>query len=67
MMGSTLAFRTGCPHGRRKNALAEGKSRSPAAKRVEIILNKMRRPRKKIKERQKGVEGRATGNGDGLT
>jgi hypothetical protein len=48
-MGSTLAFRTGFAHGRRKNALAEGKSRSPAAKRVTIILEQMRRPRKREK------------------
>jgi hypothetical protein len=65
-MGSTLAFRTGFAHGRRKNALAEGKSRSPAAKRVEIICNRCDDP-EKIKDRQKGVEERATGNGDGLT
>ena len=33
-MGSTLEFKTGCEHGRRQNALAEGIMRSPAAKRV---------------------------------
>jgi hypothetical protein len=34
-MGSTLEFKTGCEHGRRQNALAEGiVRRSPAAKRV---------------------------------
>ena len=65
-MGSTLAFKTGLAHGRRKKALAEGMSRSPAVKRVAIIRNRCE-DGDKIKERQKGVEERATENGDGLT
>jgi len=58
-MGSTLAFRTGCPHGRRKNALAEGKSRSPAAKRVTIILDRCDGPEKRERRDKKecGSEG----------
>ncbi len=60
-MGSTLAFRTGFAHGRRQKALAEGMSRSPAAKRVTIIRNRYDN-REERKERQKGVEERATGN-----
>ena len=65
-MGSTLAFRTGFEHGRRKNALAEGISRSPAARRVTIIRKRCDDPEKR-KEREKGVEERATGDSDGLT
>ena len=53
-MGSILLFTTGFAHGRRKNALAEGKSKSPAAKRVEIICNRCDDPEKR-KERQKGM------------
>jgi hypothetical protein len=37
-MGSTLAFRTGFAHGRRKNALAEEINRSPTAKRETVII-----------------------------
>jgi hypothetical protein len=62
-MGSALAFRTGFEHGRRKNALAEGMSRSPATKMVAIMRNRCDDPEKR-KEREKGVEERATGNGD---
>jgi hypothetical protein len=65
-MGSTLAFRIGFEHGRRKNALAEGMSRSAAVKRVRIMRNRCDDPEKR-KEREKGVEERETGNGDGLT
>jgi hypothetical protein len=65
MMGSTLEFRTGFAHGRRKKALAGGISRSPAAKRVAIIC-KIRRPKKK-RSREKGEEERAARNGDGPT
>ena len=50
-MGSTLAFKTGPAHGRRQKALAEGISRSPAAKRVEIICNEYDDPIKKKRER----------------
>jgi hypothetical protein len=65
MMGSTLEFRTGFEHGRRKKALAGGISRSPAAKRVAIICKKIRRPKKNIERERRGREGAR--NGDGLT
>jgi hypothetical protein len=65
-MGSTLAFRIGFEHGRRKNALAEGMSRSAAVKRVRIMRNRWDDPENR-KEREKRVEGRATGNGEGQT
>jgi hypothetical protein len=60
MMGSTLAFRTGLAHGRRKNALAEGMSKSHAEKRVTIIRNKCDDAEKR-NEREKGVEERQLG------
>jgi hypothetical protein len=57
-MGSTLAFRTGCEHGRRQNALAEGKSRSPAVKRVTIIRDRCDDPEKnKGETKRSGREG----------
>jgi len=65
-IGSTLAFRIGIEHGRRKNALTEGMSRSPAVKSVAIMRNRCDDPEKR-NEGEKGVEERETGNGDGLT
>jgi hypothetical protein len=56
-MGSTLAFRIGFEHGRRKNAFAEGMSRSPAVKRVRIMRNRCDDPEKR-KEREKRGSGR---------
>ena len=52
-MGSTLAFMMGFEHGRRKNALAEGMSKSPAVKRVTIMRNRCDNPKKR-KEGEKG-------------
>jgi hypothetical protein len=57
-MGSTLALRIGFAHGKRQNALAEGKSRSPAAKRVVIIRNRCDEPEKnKGETKRSGREG----------
>jgi len=61
-MGSTLAFRTGFAHGRRKNALAEEINRSPIAKRERVIIYN----EKQRKVGRKGVEERAAVNGDTL-
>lgn len=55
-MGSTLEFKTGAAHGRRQNALAEGASRSPAAKRVVIICNDPEK--KKGETKRRGREGK---------
>lgn len=56
-MGSTLAFRTGFAHGRRQNALAEGKSRSPAAKREAIIVTDASLRKNKGETERSGREG----------
>jgi len=55
-MGSTLAFRIGFEHGRRKNALTEGMSRSPAVKRVTIMRKRCDDPEKR-KEWKRGKLG----------
>jgi hypothetical protein len=57
-MGSTLEFKTGFAHGRRQNALAEGASRSPAAKkRVAIIRNEYDDPKKKERDEKEWKRG----------
>ncbi|KAI0284870.1 hypothetical protein BC826DRAFT_132252 [Russula brevipes] len=66
-MGSALASKTGFVHGRRQNAVVEGISRSPMAKRVTIICTRYKREKRHKRRDEKERRKRAAANSGKVT